>query len=81
MHSRQRLTEQRLDRVLNQRIRPAVHARCVPLRVDIEAVKLADDLSGDLVVRLYETHGGRARSVLTTGFPVGVHGGDRPAGT
>ncbi|MFF0431522.1 alpha-mannosidase [Streptomyces sp. NPDC004327] len=38
--------------------------------VVIEAVKLADDRSGDVVVRLYEAHGARARAVLTTGFPL-----------
>ncbi|MGW8556238.1 alpha-mannosidase [Streptomyces tubercidicus] len=38
--------------------------------VVIETVKLADDQSGDVVVRLYEAHGGRARTVLTTGFPL-----------
>ncbi|GAA0529915.1 alpha-mannosidase [Saccharopolyspora subtropica] len=37
--------------------------------VVIEAVKLADDGSGDVVVRLYESHGGRARARLTTSFP------------
>ncbi|MEV7238958.1 glycoside hydrolase family 38 C-terminal domain-containing protein [Streptomyces sp. NPDC051020] len=37
--------------------------------VVIEAVKLADDRSGDLVVRLYEAHGGRARAVLTIAAP------------
>ncbi|MPY61304.1 glycosyl hydrolase-related protein, partial [Streptomyces spongiae] len=36
--------------------------------VVVEAVKLADDGSGDVVVRLYEAHGGRARAVLTPGF-------------
>jgi alpha-mannosidase len=36
----------------------------------IEAVKLADDRSGDIVVRLYESLGGRTRSVLRTSFPV-----------
>ncbi|MFF4081745.1 alpha-mannosidase [Streptomyces sp. NPDC001777] len=35
MHSRQRLVEQRLKRVLKERIRPAVHARTVPLRVEV----------------------------------------------
>ncbi|MET8975456.1 glycoside hydrolase family 38 C-terminal domain-containing protein [Streptomyces sp. NPDC004539] len=34
--------------------------------VTVEAVKLADDSSGDLVVRLYESSGGRARGVLRT---------------
>ena len=38
--------------------------------VVVEAVKLADDRSGDVVVRLYEARGGRARTTLTTGFPV-----------
>lgn len=37
--------------------------------VVIEAVKLADDRSGDLVVRLYEAHGGRARAGLTITAP------------
>jgi alpha-mannosidase len=39
--------------------------------VVIEAVKLAEDRSGDVVVRLYESHGGRAATRLTAGFPVG----------
>lgn len=38
--------------------------------VTIEAVKLADDASGDVVVRLYESRGGRAEGVLCTGFPL-----------
>ncbi|MFE5845061.1 alpha-mannosidase [Streptomyces niveus] len=38
--------------------------------VVVEAVKLADDRSGDVVVRLYESRGGRARTTLTAGFPV-----------
>ncbi|MFE9443916.1 alpha-mannosidase [Streptomyces sp. NPDC006602] len=38
--------------------------------VTIEAVKLADDESGDVVVRLYESRGGRAQGVLRTGFPL-----------
>jgi alpha-mannosidase len=33
-----------------------------------EAVKLADDQSGDVVVRLYESSGGRSRATLTPGF-------------
>lgn len=36
--------------------------------VVVSAVKLADDESGDVVVRLYEAHGGRARTVLRTSF-------------
>lgn len=38
--------------------------------VVIEAVKLADDRSGDVVVRLYESGGGRMRTTLRAGFPV-----------
>ncbi|GAB3700691.1 alpha-mannosidase [Nocardiopsis oceani] len=38
--------------------------------VVVESVKLADDRSGDLVVRLYEARGGRARATVRTGFPV-----------
>ncbi|WP_216589737.1 alpha-mannosidase [Streptomyces brasiliscabiei] len=38
--------------------------------VTVEAVKLADDGSGDVVVRIYESGGGRARGVLRTGFPL-----------
>jgi alpha-mannosidase len=36
----------------------------------VEAVKLADDRSGDLVVRLYESLGGRAETVLHAAFPM-----------
>ncbi|MCX0247829.1 alpha-mannosidase [Streptomyces drozdowiczii] len=36
--------------------------------VVVSAVKLADDGSGDVVVRLYESTGGRAKTTLTTGF-------------
>ncbi|MEU6992615.1 glycoside hydrolase family 38 C-terminal domain-containing protein [Streptomyces sp. NPDC046465] len=38
--------------------------------VTVESVKLADDRSGDVVVRLYESRGGRAAAVLGTSFPV-----------
>ncbi|MGW0819405.1 alpha-mannosidase [Streptomyces viridiviolaceus] len=38
-------------------------------QVVIEAVKLADDGSGDVVVRLYEAWGGRAATRLAVGFP------------
>ncbi|WP_406118187.1 alpha-mannosidase [Streptomyces sp. NBC_00989] len=38
--------------------------------VIVEAVKLADDRSGDVVVRLYESRGTRARATLTTVFPL-----------
>lgn len=36
--------------------------------VVVEAVKLAEDRSGDLVARLYEAHGGRASATLSTAF-------------
>src|SRR5690606_4215277 len=36
--------------------------------VVVEAVKLADDRSGDVVVRLYEALGGRASARLTASF-------------
>jgi alpha-mannosidase len=36
--------------------------------VIVEAVKLAEDGSGDLVVRLYEAHGNRSTADLTTSF-------------
>jgi alpha-mannosidase len=36
----------------------------------IEAVKLADDRSGDVVVRLYESLGGRVDTRLRTSFPI-----------
>ncbi|MER6674127.1 glycoside hydrolase family 38 C-terminal domain-containing protein [Streptomyces sp. NPDC000983] len=38
--------------------------------VVVTAVKLADDGSGDVVVRLHEAHGGRCRATLTAGFEV-----------
>lgn len=34
----------------------------------VEAVKLADDRSGDVVVRLYESRGGRGRTTIRPGF-------------
>ncbi|MFB6810798.1 alpha-mannosidase [Streptomyces sp. NPDC056387] len=37
--------------------------------VVVEAVKLAEDRSGDVIVRLYESRGGRATATLTAGFP------------
>ncbi|MBE6481171.1 MAG: alpha-mannosidase [Actinomyces ruminicola] len=36
--------------------------------VVVEAVKLAEDRSGDVIVRLYESLGARTRGTLTTGF-------------
>ncbi|MGW0283401.1 alpha-mannosidase [Streptomyces sp. NPDC003236] len=38
--------------------------------VVVTAVKLADDGSGDVVVRFHEAYGGRARAMLTAGFEV-----------
>ncbi|MFJ6141710.1 glycosyl hydrolase-related protein [Kitasatospora sp. NPDC092286] len=35
----------------------------------VSAVKPADDRSGDLIVRVHEANGGRARGRLTTSFP------------
>jgi alpha-mannosidase len=40
--------------------------------VVVEAVKLAEDRSGDVVVRLYESLGSRATASLTTDFPHGA---------
>ncbi|MBU7600269.1 alpha-mannosidase [Streptomyces sp. P38-E01] len=39
-------------------------------QIVVAAVKLAEDRSGDVVVRLYESHGGRAVAALTPGFPI-----------
>ncbi|MEU6247658.1 glycoside hydrolase family 38 C-terminal domain-containing protein [Glycomyces sp. NPDC047010] len=39
--------------------------------VVVETVKLADDGSGDVVVRLYEAHGARTEAVLDLGFTAG----------
>ena len=36
----------------------------------LEAVKLADDRSGDVILRVYEALGGRARARIRTSFPV-----------
>jgi alpha-mannosidase len=38
--------------------------------VVVEAVKLAEDRSGDVIVRLYEANGGRARATILPGFAV-----------
>ncbi|MGR4881183.1 alpha-mannosidase [Streptomyces sp. LARHCF249] len=38
--------------------------------VVVEAVKLAEDRGGDVIVRLYESRGGRAEAALAPGFPV-----------
>lgn len=64
-----------LGYALNVPVRPA-HGRGVgPLvtssdpRVLISAVKLADDRSGDLIVRVYESAGGRASSEVHIALP------------
>ena len=36
--------------------------------VVVEAVKLAEDRSGDVIVRLYEGHGSRSAATLVAGF-------------
>ncbi|WP_194421999.1 alpha-mannosidase [Microbacterium abyssi] len=36
--------------------------------VVVEAVKLAEDRGGDVIVRLYEAHGGRAAATVSTSF-------------
>ncbi|MFE3763058.1 alpha-mannosidase [Streptomyces sp. NPDC059104] len=38
--------------------------------VVVEAVKLAEDRSGDVIVRLYESRGGRATATLAPAFPI-----------
>ncbi|MFG2627458.1 alpha-mannosidase [Streptomyces sp. NPDC048473] len=38
--------------------------------VTVESVKLAEDRSGDVIVRLYESAGGRAEAALRVAFPV-----------
>ncbi|MFI0875611.1 alpha-mannosidase [Streptomyces parvus] len=61
---------------LNLPLRAAVAPVVPPLvstghpAVTVEAVKLAEDRSGDVIVRVYESAGGRARTRLTVSFPV-----------
>ncbi|MFG2139681.1 alpha-mannosidase [Streptomyces sp. NPDC048650] len=61
---------------LNLPLRTAAAPPVPPLvRVDhpavtVESVKLAEDRSGDVVVRLYESRGGRATATLSPGFAV-----------
>ncbi|WP_329588236.1 glycosyl hydrolase-related protein [Streptomyces sp. NBC_01362] len=61
---------------LNLTLRAAV-APVLPSLVDtghpavtVESVKLAEDRGGDVIVRLYESAGGRAGTTLRVGFPV-----------
>ncbi|MGY5052567.1 alpha-mannosidase [Streptomyces sp. 900105755] len=58
---------------LNLPLRPAPAAARALVALDttdvvVESVKLADDRSGDVVVRLYEACGGAVRARLTAGF-------------
>ncbi|MEV6398647.1 glycoside hydrolase family 38 C-terminal domain-containing protein [Streptomyces sp. NPDC051907] len=59
---------------LPERLVPGDAERVAPLvevdddAVVVSAVKLADDESGDVVVRLYESRGGRARARVAFGF-------------
>ncbi|MFI6690795.1 alpha-mannosidase [Streptomyces sp. NPDC050433] len=61
---------------LNLPLRVAAAPSSAPLvsvdhpAVTVESVKLAEDRSGDVVVRLYESAGNRAAATLRTGFPV-----------
>jgi alpha-mannosidase len=61
---------------LNLPLRPASNGGTRPLvvvdnpDVVVECVKLADDRSGDVVVRLYEARGGQAEARLGIGFPL-----------
>ena len=57
------------------RIRPGGAAGTAAPLVDVdgatlEAVKLADDRSGDVILRVYEALGGRARARIRASFPV-----------
>jgi len=76
---------------LNLPLRAVTGSREVPSLVStsggsgvIEAVKLADDGSGDVVVRLYEALGRRGRTRVELGFRAdaveGVDGRERPVG-
>ncbi|MEV0719060.1 glycoside hydrolase family 38 C-terminal domain-containing protein [Asanoa sp. NPDC050611] len=57
--------------VRGEPVEPLVHVRANPPEsVVVEAVKLADDRSGDVVVRVYEALGGRATAHLRADFPV-----------
>ena len=65
-----------IDLNLPERVVTGAHG-CEPLvTVDgdgilVSAVKLADDRSGDLIVRVYESLGRRAHGTLTARFPTG----------
>ncbi|MFD9333090.1 alpha-mannosidase [Streptomyces sp. NPDC060028] len=60
---------------LHERVLPGAGPVAPLVAVDddavvVEAVKLAEDRSGDVIVRLYESRGGRASTVLTAAFPI-----------
>ncbi|NGN67788.1 alpha-mannosidase [Streptomyces sp. A7024] len=61
---------------LNLPLRTAAAPATAPLvavddpAITVESVKLAEDRSGDVVVRLYESRGGRATGELTASFDV-----------
>jgi alpha-mannosidase len=60
---------------LNLPLRPASAVATALVALDstdvvVESVKLADDRSGDVVVRLYEACGGAVSATLTAGFPL-----------
>ncbi|GAA5001526.1 alpha-mannosidase [Actinopolymorpha pittospori] len=60
---------------INLPLRPAGSGGAPLVAVDnsdvvVESVKLADDRSGDVIVRLYEAFGGRAVAALSASFPL-----------
>ncbi|MEV7090785.1 glycoside hydrolase family 38 C-terminal domain-containing protein [Streptomyces sp. NPDC093085] len=61
------------DIVVPAGLRPLVELEALSGHAVVDWVKLADDGSGDLVVRVYETRGGRARALLR---PSAALGGD-----
>ena len=58
-----------LREVSGAAVEPVVTSTCASIVV--EAVKLAEDPSGDVIVRLYEARGSRATGAVQFGFPVG----------
>ena len=73
MHDDRLLTERRLDRVLRERIRPAVHGATVPLEVAAwhvpgEPVPVAEGLAAEY--RRFEVGAAWAGRGVPPGFPV-----------
>ncbi|QFY10870.1 alpha-mannosidase [Nonomuraea phyllanthi] len=62
------LPERRVTGAASERVEPLIAVD--DDAVVVTAVKLADDGSGDVIVRFHESRGGRARATLTPGFPV-----------